>query len=200
VTLFSYGVRWDHGFAPNPFFGVCTLATCKPTIRKKAKVGDWVLGTGSAARGYQGRAIFLMRITETARYDDYWRNALFVRKRPVMNGSLKQRFGDNIYHHVNGAWIQEDSRHSYDGQPNEDNLRRDTDTTDRVLMGSDFIYWGEAAPMIPQPLQKFVIARPGWAERFTQAEVDRLVNWTESLGQRGHVGNPLEWRFEQRWR
>lgn len=33
-TLFSYVVETDSGFAPNPFFGVCTLARCKPSIRR----------------------------------------------------------------------------------------------------------------------------------------------------------------------
>lgn len=200
MTLFSYVVRWDHGFAPNPFHGICTLATCKPAIRKKAMVGDWVLGTGSAERDFQGRAIFLMRITEDSRFDDYWTEARFIRKRPVMNGSLKQRFGDNIYHRDgDGAWIQADSRHSQEGQSNNHNLRRDTAMTDRILVGSEFIYWGENAPEIPRPLRKFVIARPGWAE-FTQAECDRLVEWAEGLGQQGQVGDPLEWRFERWWR
>src|SRR5712671_5339411 len=34
MRLYSYVVARDFGFAPNPFFGVCTLATCKPDIRK----------------------------------------------------------------------------------------------------------------------------------------------------------------------
>jgi hypothetical protein len=34
----------DTGFAPNPFHDFLTLATCKPDIRKKAQIGDWVLG------------------------------------------------------------------------------------------------------------------------------------------------------------
>ena len=42
-SLFSYVVRSDGGFAPNPFFGYCTLATCKPRIRKGALVGDWIV-------------------------------------------------------------------------------------------------------------------------------------------------------------
>src|SRR5437870_7783881 len=45
--LFSYCVRHDGGAAPNPFWGVCTLVICKPRIRRAAKVGDWVVGTGS---------------------------------------------------------------------------------------------------------------------------------------------------------
>lgn len=200
VTLFSYVVRWDHGFAPNPFHGVCTLATCKPAIRKKAKEGDWVLGTGSAERDYRGRAIFLMQISEVSQFDDYWSNPLFLRKKPVMNGSLKQRFGDNIYHHDgNGAWTQADSRHSHDGHSNDFNLQRDTGLTDRVLIGSNFIYWGDAAAAIPKSLQKLVIARPGWGES-TGAYVDGLLDWAKGTGQQGLVGDPLEWRYERWWR
>ena len=33
-ALFSYVVATDSGFAPNPFFGLCTLACCKPAIRR----------------------------------------------------------------------------------------------------------------------------------------------------------------------
>jgi hypothetical protein len=33
--LYSYVVRWDHGFAPNPFYETCTVATCKPYIAKR---------------------------------------------------------------------------------------------------------------------------------------------------------------------
>ncbi|MFH1865797.1 MAG: hypothetical protein ABIK85_07930, partial [Candidatus Eisenbacteria bacterium] len=39
MRLFSYIVARDYGFAPNPFCGVCTLATCKPKIRESASVG-----------------------------------------------------------------------------------------------------------------------------------------------------------------
>jgi hypothetical protein len=118
-----------------------------------------------------------MRVTETLRFDEYWSLPAFALKRPVMNGSLKQRFGDNIYHrNANGDWLQADSRHSQDGIANEFNLRRDTRTTDRVLISSDFIYWGEDAPKIPKSLQHFVIARQGWDEITNQTEIDKFVN------------------------
>jgi len=45
--VFSCVVRRDSGFAPNPFEGHCTIATCEPQIRRIASVGDCVLGTGS---------------------------------------------------------------------------------------------------------------------------------------------------------
>ena len=34
---YSYIVARDFGFAPNPFNGVLTLATCKPIVRKGAE-------------------------------------------------------------------------------------------------------------------------------------------------------------------
>jgi hypothetical protein len=42
TRLFSYTIPVDDGAAPNPFRGMCTLAICKPTIRRVAKKGDWV--------------------------------------------------------------------------------------------------------------------------------------------------------------
>jgi hypothetical protein len=62
LRVFSYIVARDFGFAPNPFFGWCTLATCKLEIRRTAQIGDWVLGTGSAGSGHAGRAVYAMRV------------------------------------------------------------------------------------------------------------------------------------------
>lgn len=65
MKLYSYVVARDYGFAPNPFYAACTLATCKPRIRKTAKPNDWVLGTGCAERKRSGTLVYAMspRIT-----------------------------------------------------------------------------------------------------------------------------------------
>ena len=47
MKYFAYILAFDSGFAPNPFYGYCTLADCKPKIRKQAQVGDWIIGLGS---------------------------------------------------------------------------------------------------------------------------------------------------------
>ena len=61
--LYVYIITRDFGFAPNPFHGRCTLATCKPGIRKSAKVGDWVLGVGGAnLKSVKHKCILLMKI------------------------------------------------------------------------------------------------------------------------------------------
>ena len=44
MKLYSYIITEDTGFSPNPFWGCCTLADCKPEIRRNAKVGDWIVG------------------------------------------------------------------------------------------------------------------------------------------------------------
>lgn len=206
MTLYTYVVRWDHGFAPNPFGGICTLATCKPMIRKKAEEGDWVVGTGSAEKKnaagekYQGRAIFLMQVSKIITFDDYWADPAYLGKRPVMNGSLRQRFGDNIYHREDGQWVQADSRHSWNGQANDVNLRRDTGTTDNVLIGTEFTYWGREAPAIPPRFSSFIIKRPGEGEITDTNAIREFVAWAHSLGGSGRVADPLDWRSERRWK
>ncbi len=65
LRLFSYIVARDYGFAPNPFYGFCTLATCKPRIRATANVGDWVIGTGSTKYGLNGHIVFVMQVAES---------------------------------------------------------------------------------------------------------------------------------------
>ena len=112
MKLYSYVVARDYGFAPNPFFGACTLATCKPIIRRKAQIGDWIVGTGSATKGCRDHLVYAMRVAETMSFNDYWSDPRFRAKRPNLRGSIKQAYGDNIYHrHSEDApWEQEDSR------------------------------------------------------------------------------------------
>ncbi len=88
MKVYSYIVAYDTGFAPNPFFGVCTLATCKPRIREHASIGDWVIGTGAKLKyDYQGRLIYAMRVDETLTLDEYWNDPRFQNKKPVPRGS-----------------------------------------------------------------------------------------------------------------
>src|SRR5688572_11205556 len=86
--LFSYILPHDSGFAPNPFGRVCTLACCKPVIRRTASPDDWVIGSTPAPNS--GRLVYAMRITRALTFDLYWH--AYPDKRP----SAHPR-GDNIY-------------------------------------------------------------------------------------------------------
>ena len=142
MAYYAYKITRDYGFAPNPFFGFCTLACCKPHIRAKAEVGDWILGTGAVENNLLYNLIFAMKVTEKMDFKEYWNDVRFFRKRPVLNGSLKQLHGDNIYHMENELWVQMDSHHSFmDGKLNEANLKQDL-SGKFVLVSNHFIYLG----------------------------------------------------------
>ena len=192
MRLFSYVVARDYGFAPNPFFGVCTLATCKPQIRNSAQVGDWVVGTVSKSQGRERHLVFAMRVTETMSFNGYWHDDRFQCKKPNLAGSRKQAFGDNIYHgDGNGGWLQANSHHSYaDGHPNQNNTRRDTGV-DRILLSDDFLYFGRCGPEIPEQID-ICKNGPGHRCRFSDPVVKALCDWLCSL-EAGFHAPPGDW-------
>ena len=198
MKLFSYVVARDYGFAPNPFFGICTLATCKPPIRRDASVGDWVIGTGSKTKKRQRHLVYAMRVTEVMTFNEYWEDERFQRKKPNLKGSLKQAFGDNIYFQdEEGNWQQMNSHHSYEGgKPNPYNIENDTQA-DRVLLSTEYAYWGSSGPVIPQRfcnLDGFnVCAHRGYKCRFPDHSVNNFINWLCSLDKHGYLGTPLDW-------
>ncbi len=199
MRVHSYVVARDYGFAPNPFYGFCTLATCKPRIRKSAVIGDWVIGTGSKTRGREGYIVFAMLVTEVMEFDDYWKDPRFRYKRPNLHGSKKQGFGDNIYHRnkKTGHWQQEDSHHSFsDGNPNQRNIVNDTQT-DRMLISDDYMYWGGSGPSIPQRFRKFggldICGKRNHKNNFPEKMVDEFITWLRSLNNHGYCGDPLDW-------
>jgi hypothetical protein len=197
MILYSYVVARDYGFAPNPFFGVCTLATCKPDIRGHASIGDWVVGTGGAAYGLTGRLVFAMEVSEILTFDEYWSDPRFDRKQPSMNSGLRNAFGDNIYRQVRDDWVQANSHHSLpNGQPNPANIQNDTRFA-RVLIGKWFVYWGREGPHIPARFRgkglKDLCAIRGYKCKFSAEFINDLTTWIFSLGQTGYVGRPAEY-------
>ncbi|MFZ4394550.1 MAG: hypothetical protein ACOYOU_02870 [Kiritimatiellia bacterium] len=179
--LFMYVVDRDFGFAPNPFHGICTLATCKPKLRKSASVGDWVIGMGGCRLKATGRCVFAMRVGKRITFDQYWDGAEFRDKRPVRNGSKKMMVGDNIYHRHTpvSEWKQEDSHHSLpDGSANQHNLRNDTQTN-AVLVSDLFYYFGSKAPVVPTTLLAALTYRNGRSHRRYKmsAPAQMLTQW-----------------------
>jgi hypothetical protein len=198
MRLHSYIVEHDMGFAPNPFHGICSLATCKPKIRKYARLGDFVIGTGTAKRRLKGRLVYVMKVSRIIGFDDYWSDRNFARKKAVMNGSLVQRYGDNIYHSdpITRAWLQEDSFHSQrGGKTDPDNLLLDTGSTDRVLVADWFIYWGADGPQIPESFSRFIHTGIGQRRIDDEVSIRDFLAWATSYGEPGVNGDPGEWKF-----
>ncbi len=202
MKLYSYIVARDFGFAPNPFYGICTLATCKPKIRAAAQVGDWVVGTGSKTLGLDGHVVYAMQISEILTYDEYWADARFKCKRPNLRGSLKQAYGDNIYHRDRSSseWIQADSHHSQeDGSPNQLNITHDTQS-ETVLVGKEYYYWGNSGPIIPNKFRSYDgydVCHSGQGHKcnFPDSMVTQFIAWLRSSGDRGMLGEPAEFQL-----
>jgi hypothetical protein len=139
-----------------------------------------------------------MRVTEALVYDDYWKDARFQAKQPNLRGSKKQAFGDNIYHRDSkGRWMQVDSHHSLsDGTPNDRNVANDTQT-DRMLVSSNFSYWGVSCPAIPKKFRDFegfdICAKRGHKNVFPEKMISEFIAWLSSLDQEGYCGDPLDW-------
>ncbi|HDR9087460.1 TPA: hypothetical protein QDB10_003377 [Burkholderia vietnamiensis] len=197
MRLFSYVVARDYGFAPNPFGGVCSLATCEPDIRQTAAVGDWIVGLSSLADRRPPGLVYVMRVDEVLTYDTYWTDQRFHHKKPSRFGSVKQMFGDNIYHRDgDGQWRQADSHHSLaNGSPNPRNIENDTKSTG-VLIGRRFAYWGSAAIAVPQEFEPIFVRR-GYRNGFASQFVADFVAWFESLGVQGFQAAPFKWQRPQ---
>lgn len=199
--LYTYIVRHDIGFAPNPFFGVCTLATCKPGIRDKARIGDWVAGVGSKTKGQQGQLVFALPVEEALSFDEYWNDPRFQQKKPNRVGSLKQRYGDNIYHRStdDGSWVQEDGRHSLeDGSQNALHIQRDT-SAPRVLLSAAFVYYGRNAVDIPGEFRNWnghdiCPSGPGYRCNFPSDMREAFLRWLAGQLHLGIAGEPLDWQ------
>ena len=196
--MYTYVVEHDYGFAPNPFFGTCTLATCKPRIRAKADIGDLILAVGSKKFGLDENIVFHMFVAEICTFDEYWNDERFLQKRPEFSGSKMRAVGDNIYRHEdNGVWSQSPSLHRriFD-KIDAEHLGRDT-SSDRVLIAYEFTYWGGDGPRIPRSLltgqsKKLVGGRPVRCN-FSDEQIRSTVRWLHSFHAPQISGTPRQW-------
>lgn len=200
-----YAVARDFGFAPNPFHGYCTLATCKPRIRNRAKVKDWVVGMGGSRLKVTGRCIYAMCIAEKITFNEYWASPTYLDKKPIRNGSRKMMVGDNIYHFdtARNEWYQADSHHSNaDGSVNPHNLTTDT-KSDKVLISKHFFYFGKEAPLVPGNLLDAIRYKknPRDYRVFEDKIAGALIEWLQnsfrgSLNQ--VIGDPFDFNNSEK--
>src|SRR5689334_18976227 len=140
MRLYSYVITHDAGFAPNPFGGFCTLATCKPHIRLAAQPGDWVAGTGSTRAVGRDRLVYAAKIDEVLPIEEYRASPRFAVKRPAASSEPWRRCGDNIYFKdEDGIWAQRRNIHHF-----REHAARDVGGRN-VLVANLFWYFGKKA-------------------------------------------------------
>ena len=184
MKLFSYCLRYDDGKAPNPYWGFCTLAICKPAIRRAAEIGDWIVGTGSANSplgNFFGYVIYAMRVTEKMTMEEYDRfcTANCPKKHPDLRSSdYRRRVGDCIYDYSSGPnpklrW----SLHT------EENRKTDLGG-EFVLLSKHFYYFGNQPVEMPENLLPIIHATQGHKSDANQPYVQEFVSWIKSKGYR----------------
>ena len=194
MKLYCYKLIRDFGFAPNPFPPFCTLATCKPDIRLTAQIDEWIVGVGSSSKGstLKNKLIYAMRVSEKLTYDEYWSDPRFQKKKPVMNGSKRQMYGDNIYHRdsPDSPFIQENSHHSLPcGEKNILNYKRDI-PGEYVLISKEFWYFGSDAILIPENLLQIANVGRGYKVIRDDFLISGVIEWLRSFSQTGYIGRP----------
>jgi hypothetical protein len=198
ATLFSYCLPFDDGAAPNPFWGLCTLAICKPVIRRTAKVGDWVVGTGSRRSpigDLSGQVVYAMRVTEVMtmqKYDQFTRSTL-SNKIPQMDHADRRRwYGDSIYDYSTTNPSLRPGVHS------EKNRRTDL-SGDNVLLSDAFFYFGDRPVDLPLPLRAIAQQQQGHRSLANVGYFDAFVDWIERLKSEYPfavpIGNPQWWEL-----
>lgn len=184
--LFSYRIPYDLGSAPNPFWGLCTLAICKPLIRKAAKVGDWVVGTGSAVApmgDLSDKLVYAMRVTQKKtmqEYDEFTRSKLHQKISLMTSSDPRRRSGDSIYDYSNSP---DDKHYPRLRSSVHDEWNRKTDLGGKyVLLSDHFFYFGDQPITLPEKLLGIVKKGPGHKANFAPPDIDAFIRWIDSLG------------------
>ena len=194
---FTYIVKWDSGLAPNPFYGFCTLAVCKPRIRKSAQIGDWIIGLGSSNQNrlglnYRGRLIYAMEVTEKITFDEYWKDKRFLKKRQYVN-SAKGRWGDNMYYmNSKGEWVQK----TYEAHNTLEDKRRDTSVS-AVLVSKNFFYFGKECIDLPKFFKSISDkATQGHKYKGLEEKGTQLKSYLEGKYKKGRHGDPVGYKAD----
>jgi len=193
-NFFSYKLIHDYGFAPNPFHGFCTLATCKPHVRNSANMGDWIIGTGAITTRLQNRLIYIMQVSDKITFDEYWGGDRYQIKKPILNSSLVRMHGDNIYHKdLDGIWHQSNSQHSNsDGSVNAFNMKRDL-SCNYVLIGDHFFYFGNKNISVSKKYQSLCSTVRDFIKIRNNQLAEEFVAHIKNTVQPGIIGDPINW-------
>lgn len=202
-AVMGYKMTHDKGFAPNPFHGFLSLATCKPAIRRTRGKGDWVAGFASRELVQNARdfgvqipymgLVYLMQVTEDPLpLPAYFDDPRFAKKKPNPDSrSEKLRCGDNIY--------SGDGRGGYEWHRNEhhavDQLPHDTGGRN-ALISSRFWYFGRKALVPPEGWGVFLREKLSDGRTFycPDSFLERIQAYFAEMGiQPGIQADPCMW-------
>jgi hypothetical protein len=204
VTLYSYVMTDDTGFAPNPYHGVLTLACCKPVIRRCANIGYWVMGTVGKTiinkvrkklgwgEDYLGRIIYIAEITDKVTRNKYWNCIWFQKKKFAPN--FPYCVGDNIYEPCAGDFKNPPpcAVHTADDKDRDLGKKNKARCNQSVLISDNFYYFGDSAVEIREDLRKEFISRR-WKRIDGADKIGELIEHIKEMhaSEKGILGDPI---------
>ena len=203
-SLFSYVLKIDDGAAPNPFWGLCTLTICKPVIRRNAKIGDWVIGTGSKnsktsakdkrRQDFSEHLCYAMKVIEIMslkEYDEYCQKSLKNKIPKIRGSSYNYAVGDCIYDFSDGTPKQRLSVH------NEGNMATDLNGKN-ALLSNQFYYFGENPVFLPLKFHGIIKRNQGHRKITDQKLISDFEDWVTKFKLRKPYGPmyKLEFNFD----
>lgn len=158
--IYRYILADDHGIAPCPDDGLISLATCKPTIRRMAEAGDWVLGfrPGSLERGL---LLWGGRVGEVISHGEYER-----RHRGRPDAVYRERL-DGGYDRLNPTY-----------HPTGAEMTRDLSGPVLIFDPSASVYLnGQPVPLPPGLAHLAAAGRGHRVNGVEEDDVERLATW-----------------------
>lgn len=139
LTLRSYKMTHNTGFAPNVSGDILSIATCKPQIRRVCEKGEWIAGFSSKALDNsqvgKEKLIYLAKVNEKISFATFWDT--YPQKR-----TDSDRNGDNIYKpNGKGGYEQITNPHHDDSHKTKDL------SVDNVLLCDEFYYFGNGVDL-----------------------------------------------------
>jgi hypothetical protein len=182
MKLYSYTLLYDDGAAPNPFWGICSLAVRKPSIRLAAQVDDWIVGLGSAKSpigNISDHVVYAMKVTSKMtmeEYDQFCKTFVPKKKPDWRNRDYRMRMGDCIYNYISGS----NNPKMRTGIHIEENMEKDLSGL-YVLASKQYYYFGDQPIKLPDNLHPIMLATQGYKSDENQEYIELFVNWIEGL-------------------
>lgn len=188
--VISYVVASDTGLAPNITGGFCTLSVCKPVIRRIAEKGDLIIGL-STARDDRHKLIYAMTVGEKIAFESYFDDPRFQGKKPCADIR-----GDNFFK-KNDRGELEIAFFNAAHYGRELAIKRDLNTP-IALIGDQFWYFGENAPLLPENLHYTKLSlkddyRRGHRVTRDIDQIAMLSHWLKQF-ENGVHGRPRDWK------
>ncbi|MFT7434059.1 MAG: hypothetical protein ACI9TY_001704 [Alphaproteobacteria bacterium] len=177
--LVVYVVASDEGLAPNIQGNHCSLAVCKPVVRRVAKLKtDWIVGMSTNKHGKK-KLIYVMQVEEKLSFNQFFLDNRFDSKKPHKTNPK----GDNFI--WDGQALRCASHYGH-----AEKMTRNL-SVDNVLVARQYWYFGENAPEIPHGLFETKLVqgpRRGHKIVANAFAIDAFYNWLINQYQPGIHG------------